>query len=41
MFTIYYFEGPGYEIFPLRTRLNDIFHDTFQEAHLKIHIFYF
>lgn len=29
MFTVYYFEGPGYEIFPLRTRLNDIFHDTF------------
>ncbi|WP_293989733.1 hypothetical protein [uncultured Megasphaera sp.] len=26
MFTVYYFEGPGYEIFPLRTRLNDIFH---------------
>lgn len=25
MFTRYYFEGPGYEIFPLRTRLNDIF----------------
>lgn len=31
MFTIYYFEGPGYEIFPLRTRLNDIFHDTFHQ----------
>lgn len=26
MFTVYYFEGPGYEIFPLRTRFNDIFH---------------
>lgn len=31
MFTLYYFEGPGYEIFPLRTRLNDIF--TYQAQH--------